>query len=125
MGVRSIPASTGGGIKSVQRGLAAAGGSVTITAVDTAKSFVKVFGTTSSGTISTTSTVDGTNANAVSGLTNSNISAQHASGGASIASRNLSAGANNLIAAVAQGFLSNSTTLVVSHPCRWEVIEFA
>jgi hypothetical protein len=125
MGVRAIPASAGGGIKSVQRGLAAAAGNVTITAVDISKSFVKVFGTTSSGTVASDSTVDAVGANAVSGLSGSNISAQHAGGGASIGARNLSGGTNNLVAAVAQGYLSTSTTLVVSHPCRWEVIEFA
>jgi hypothetical protein len=125
MGVRAIPASAGGGIKSVQRGSAAAAGNVTITAVDISKSFVKIFGTTSSGTVASTSQVDSVGSNAVSGLSGSNISAQHASGGSSIGARTLSGGANNLVAAVAQGFLANSTTLTVSHPCRWEVVEFA
>jgi hypothetical protein len=125
MAIKAIPASAGGGIKSVQRGLASAAGSVTITAVDTSKAFVQVYGTTSAGTIATDSTVDATNASACSGLSGSNISAQFANTGANIASRNISAGTNNLVAAVAQGYLSNSTTLVVSHACRWEVIEFA
>jgi hypothetical protein len=45
-------------------------------------------------------------------------------GGTSNQSGNLSGGSNNLVAAVVQGYLSNSTTLVVSGPCRWEVVEF-
>lgn len=45
-------ASAGGGILSVQRGSAGAAGSVTITSVNIAKSFVTVFGSASSGTVS-------------------------------------------------------------------------
>ena len=40
-------------------------------------------------------------------------------------STNLTGGSNNLVAAVVQGFLANSTTLTVSGACRWEVVEFA
>jgi hypothetical protein len=39
--------------------------------------------------------------------------------------QNISGGSNNLVAAVVQGYLSGSTSLVVSGPCRWEVVEFA
>ena len=34
------------------------------------------------------------------------------------------AGSTNLVAAVVQGYLSGSTSLVVSGACRWEVVEF-
>jgi len=37
---------------------------------------------------------------------------------------NITGGSNNLVAAVVQGFLANSTTLTVSGACRWEVVEF-
>ena len=37
---------------------------------------------------------------------------------------NVNAGTNNLVAAVVQGYLSNSTSLVVSGACRWEVVEY-
>ena len=37
---------------------------------------------------------------------------------------NFTGGSNNLVTAVVQGYLSNSTTLVVSGACRWEVVEF-
>jgi hypothetical protein len=37
---------------------------------------------------------------------------------------NITGGSNNLVAAVIQGFLANSTTLTVSGACRWEVVEF-
>lgn len=36
----------------------------------------------------------------------------------------VNAGSNNLVAGVIQGYLSNSTSLVVSGACRWEVVEF-
>jgi hypothetical protein len=38
---------------------------------------------------------------------------------------NITGGSNNLVAAVVQGYLSGSTSLVVSGACRWEVVEFA
>ena len=113
MGISVFPAAGGGGIKSVQRGSAAGSGNVTITAVDIAKSFVTVFGTASSGTVaasgSQTFRAGGNNANHWSG---------------SDAAYNITGGTNNLVAAIVQGYLSDSTTLVVSGACRWEVVEF-
>lgn len=94
-------------------------------------------GTTStfSGTISaTTGNVGRVSANQGS-LTNSgygaaigqNISSTSFNANAqniSLNATNLSGGTNNLVAAVVQGFLANSTTLTVSGPCRYEVVEF-
>ncbi len=51
-------ASAGGGILSVQRGSAGASGNVTITSVNIAKSFVTVFGSASSGTVSASFTMN-------------------------------------------------------------------
>jgi hypothetical protein len=143
MGVANVPSAAGGGIKSVQRGSAGASGNVTITAVDIAKSFVNVFGTTSSGTVAATGAVAGITGNIAQvdiqstahyttqfGISNNNafdgrkigrINATTFSGNAS----NISGGTTNLVAAVVQGFLANSTTLTVSGACRWEVVEFA
>ena len=64
MGSSTYPAAGGGGIKSVQRGLASAAGTVTITSVNISKSFVTIFGTTSSGSAA----ISG-NINAVNGST--------------------------------------------------------
>ena len=58
LSVLNQPAASSGGIKSVQRGSAASAGNVTITAVDIAKSFVTVFGTTSSGTVAASAVVN-------------------------------------------------------------------
>ena len=127
MGQSVFPPAGGGGIKSVQRGSAASAGDVTITSVDIAKSFVTVFGTASSGTIAATGTLasHAFNTNSKAGgnpntpaLTNSNMTG-------TIDAAALSGGTNNLVAAVVQGFLANSTTLTVSGACRYEVVEFA
>jgi hypothetical protein len=143
MAISTYPAASAGGIKSVQRGSAGGAGNVTITAVDIAKSFVTVFGTTSSGTVAASGTINATSGNigAQNGtLTRITSSCPIAGAGTSgnstfgnIAlnstsynanSTNLTGGSNNLVAAVVQGYLSNSTTLVVSGACRWEVVEF-
>jgi hypothetical protein len=149
-------ASAGGGIKAVQRGLASSAGTVTITAVDTAKAFVNVFGTTSSGSAAIAG-----NINASSGsmsAPNGNTAAANIAGGTGsgiggnfqnsagqnqqigavnafgwsgngqnvgLNATNMSAGTTNLVTAVVQGYLSGSTSLVVSGACRWEVVEFA
>jgi hypothetical protein len=116
--------SAGGGIKSVQRGSAGGSGTVTITAVDINKAFVNVFGTASSGTVAASATVGSTTGTFEAGGGFGTFS----NGGTrtiSINSTNLTGGSNNLVAAVVQGYLSNSTSLVVSGACRWEVVEFA
>jgi hypothetical protein len=58
MGIATFPAAGGGGIKSVQRGLAGSGGTVTISSVDTSKAFVTVYGTASSGTVAASASIN-------------------------------------------------------------------
>jgi len=143
MGVANVPSAAGGGIKLVQRGSAASSGNVTITAVDINKSFVTVFGTASSGTVAASATVPALNGNKAAGnIVAFGVTYQGRpanSGGNSFTinnwtssadaialnSGNLSGGSNNLVAAIVQGFLANSTTLTVSGACRFEVVEFA
>lgn len=172
LSVLNQPAASSGGIKSVQRGSAAGAGNVTITAVDITKSFVNVFGTTSSGTVAASGTINATSGNI--NASNGNIASTTFTSGSQTAngqyingfntgspwytllqsnaggnannlsftyynpattytgnstsfsanSTSLTGGSNNLVAAVVQGYLSNSTTLVVSGACRWEVVEF-
>jgi hypothetical protein len=139
-------------VKSVQRGSAAGAGTVTITAIDISKSMVNIFGTTSSGTVSasfnmsmnagnvqltgmrnnagptienahrrptgTTTTTAEDNSNDPGNLGWLKTVAVN-SGTATVG-----AGSNNLVAAVVQGYLSNSTSLVVSAACRYEIVEF-
>jgi hypothetical protein len=158
MAISVIPApSAGGGIKAVQRGLAASAGTVTITAVDMAKSFVTVYGTASSGTVGGTAAVSAQNGSTSASSGNINGKGAFLGGGSNFSpsftnspygggaqlmqiaasglnangqnisfnAQSLSGGSNNLVAAVVQGYLSGSTSLVVSGACRWEVVEFA
>jgi hypothetical protein len=149
MGVAQVPAASGSAVKSVQRGSAGGAGSVTITAVDINKSFVTVFGSASSGTVSASFGLNSSNV-VIPGVSttrygnyNSRYIPNVASAGTSsfmgnwsspnsitwvatqtVNAANTNAGSNNLVAATVQGYLSNSTTLVVSGACRWEVVEF-
>jgi hypothetical protein len=135
-------------VKSVQRGSAAGAGTVTITAIDISKSFVNVFGTTSSGTVSASFNMSmnagqvrligmssqqnnwgnagrpntATDGGYGTNLTNGNWFYQDTAVNSGTAS--VGAGSTNLVSAVVQGYLSNSTSLVVSGACRWEVVEF-
>jgi hypothetical protein len=118
-----LPAAAGGGIKSVQRGSAGSSGNVTITAVDIAKSFVTVFGTASSGTAIISGNVNVNSSNLIPKSGNQVNTVASGTGDASF-SATMSGGTTNLVAAVVQGFLANSTTLTVSAACRWEVVEF-
>lgn len=153
MGIAVFPAASAGGIKSVQRGSAGGAGSVTITAVDITKSFVNIYGTASSGTVAAAGTIGATTVtNSVhwgrkttGGSSSGNMEHRFAEGGIqntlsasntyagwgmpsttdNIAATSITGGSNNLVAAVVQGFLADSTTLTVSGACRWEVVEFA
>ena len=151
MAYQVIPPASGGGIKSVQRGSAGGAGNVTITAVNIAKSFVTVFGTASSGTTAASFGLNDSNFTLVgvptsrgdynkdsfrppsstttsATLVSSNaVTASYGAWtiGRTITTGTVNAGSNNLVAAVTQGFLANSTTLTVSGACRYEVVEFA
>lgn len=157
MGVANVPAAAGGGIKTVQRGSAGASGNVTITEVDISKSFVNIFGTASSGSVSASFNMS-MNAGTVSIIGQRSLRYQSSSqplntgfrpSGSTAAAAvyqgsvysthgawtqdrtvnsgnaSVGAGTNNLVSAVVQGFLANSTTLTVSGACRFEVVEFA
>lgn len=149
----TVPA--GSPIKSVQRGSAAGAGNVTITSIDINKAFVNIFGTTSSGNVSSsfnisansgnfnllgtgrwssTGSTSGSSYNVRPSTSTANQSATYsgshptkfwnATTTVNAGNFTVGSGSNNLVAAVVQGYLSNSTTLVVSGACRWEVVEF-
>ena len=142
MAINTFPA-VASPVKSVQRGSAGGAGTVTITAIDISKSMVNVFGTASSGTVAATGAISAangvTNTGQFLGRTYNNntfnapISGPGAVTGVNLWSpalnltmntQNLSGGTTNLVSAVVQGYLSNSTSLVVSAACRYEVVEF-
>lgn len=104
MGISVIPAAAGGGIKLVQRGNAASAGNITITAVDTTKAYVTTF--------SSASTERQVQMNHTIGPSSGSYGASFDMG-------------TNFIVGVNGAYLSNSTTLVATGACRWEVVEFA
>ena len=152
MAIATYPTASSGGIKSVQRGQAVSSGNITITSVDTTKTFVRSISEGASGTVATNSTNAAYNSTA----------AQHAlrqagGGGSTSTAGNLLTFANptaptsqanywvsfadshtitGATSAMSGGtmdattkqfgvYLSNSTTLVATGACRWEVVEFA
>ena len=132
MGVITIPVAAGGGIKSIQRGQAVSSGNITITAVDVNKSFVNSFSEGAAGTVSNSSSITGTLSSGGgdisgtgrgAGSVNASINA-----GGSFASysgtRTLSGGTMDATTKQMGVYLSNSTTLVATGACRWEVVEF-
>ena len=140
MGSTVFPApSAGGGIKLVQRGTAASAGNITITGVDTTKAFVTFVSQGAAGTVATNSTVSSTTGSA-SLSPSGGIGAQQQAGNASrygspnnpsysgsisVNSASLSGGTMDATTKQMGVYLSDSTTLVATGACRWEVVEFA
>jgi len=145
--------SGGGGVESVQRGVQASAGTVTISSVDTAKSivlsvskgsdgFVAARGTLDSGSISgstsgtlsaTSTTADGSGATFRTPFTPDFDSCTalfpNYSGTrtltATAASRTLSSGTTDLTTKQYSAVLTNSTTLTCDGPVEWQVIEYS
>lgn len=133
MGVSQIGGATSSSpVKSVQRGEALASGNITISAVDPNKTMVRSFSTGSSGTVAATGNITGTLSPAstislnVSGIY-TNPGGWGSTGNANptySGTRAISGGTTSLTSAVNGVYLSNSTTLVATGPCRYEVVEF-
>ena len=128
MGVLVIPAAAGGGIKSVQRGQAVSAGNVTITSVNVEKSFVTSFSEGSAGTVASNSASTGTLSPGGGAIQNVAFNGQPNGNAGSFASysgtRTFSGGTMDATVKVMGAYLSNSTTLVTTGACRWEIVEF-
>jgi hypothetical protein len=133
VGIASVPVAAGGGIKSVQRGQAVSAGSITITAVDVAKAFVRSFSEGAAGTVALTGSTTGSLTPSGGDIAGSGVNSQQFNAtvntGGSFASysgtRTLSGGTMDATTKQMGAYLSNSTTLVATGACRWEVVEFA
>ena len=138
MGLATFPAASSSPIRSIQRGVAATSGNITISSVDTTKTMVTSFSTSASGTVSGSGTLSAANgtvitpANAVAGNNYSSRYVAAAFAGPTfntetrniaLNSTNFSGGSTNLVSAAFGVYLSNATTLVASGACRYEVIE--
>jgi hypothetical protein len=130
MGIATVPATGGSGIRSIQRGTATVAGNITITAVDTTKTVVNSFSTSSTGTVAARATFGGTStfvnnvtqsgatvpSTAVPGDTSNTRTINHAS--------TMSGGTTDITVAEYGVYLLNSTTITATGPCRYEVIEY-
>ena len=129
MAINAFPAAAAGGIKLVQRGTAASAGNITITAVDTTKTFVRSFSEGAAGTVASNSSHYGSAPGSgkippgASDLGNSGSDGSW--GGSTVWSRALAGGTMDATTKQMGVYLSNSTTLVATGACRWEVVEFA
>ncbi len=124
MGITVFPASSGGGIKSIQRGTAASAGNITITSVNPAKTFVRSFSNGSGGTarVNNTMTINpsgggGGGAGGYSYVTGSSWPSAYTG--------TLGGGTTSITAETYGVYLSDATTLVATGACIWEVVEFA
>lgn len=127
MGVNIFPSNLSP-IKSIQRGLAASGGAITIASIDTTKSFVRSYSTGSAGSVGVSGTESGTLSPSGSYNFGGTGGGNASNGGGSfpnfIGTRSTSAGATSIIVAEYGAYITNSTTITATGACRWEVVEY-
>jgi hypothetical protein len=114
-------------IKSVQRGLSASAGNVTISTIDTSKSFINSFSTSSSGSVGTNSSTSGTLTPSGGNVSVSSPSFNPSGGSFPnyVGTRSYSGGSTSLTSASFGAYIANSTTITTTGACRWEVVEYA
>lgn len=123
MAIITYPAKASG-IKLIQRGTTSSAGGITISSVDTSKTFVRSYGTGSSGTVATNSSESGTlSPSGGSCASQGNGSNSGGSWPQYIGTRSLSGGTTSLVSIENGVYLTGSTTLQATGACRWEVIE--
>ena len=117
-------------IKNVQRGEATVAGNITITAVDPSKTIVNSFSTSSAGTVAATGDVaislspsGGETSRYISDVNAANF-LRSGSYPTYSGTGTLSGGTTNLTTAQYGAYLVNATTIAVTGPCRYEIIEF-
>ena len=134
MVISTFPAAGSSPIKSIQRGVAATSGNITISSVVTSKTQVTSFSTAASGTVSATGALSAATGNVI-GVANINTANNRYGDVAgrnmntttraiTLNATNLSGGSTNLTSAAFGVYLSDATTLVASGACRYEVIEY-
>lgn len=125
MALNIYPPSGGSPIKSIQRGVAASAGAITISSVDTSKSFLRSYSRGSAGSVGVTGTTSGTLS--PSGQPFQNQANQYISAGTFptfSGTRTLAAGATSLTSAEYGVYFTNSTTITATGACNWEVVEY-
>jgi hypothetical protein len=116
-------------IKSIQRGSTASAGNITISSIDTSKSFIRSYSTGSAGSVgvsgSESGTLNPTGSYNFGGTGGGNAS----SGGGSFPSyagtRSTGAGGTSITVSEYGAYIVNSTTITTTGACRWEVVEYS
>lgn len=127
MAQSTFPAAGGSPIKSIQRGNAVSAGTITISSVNTAKSFVRSFSNGSAGSVGATGTEAGTlsPSGGVIGRNGGSIADIQAGSFASYTgTRTFTAGSTALTTGLYGVVLTNATTLTADGACYWEVVEY-
>jgi hypothetical protein len=126
MGVAVFPAVSAAPIKSIQRGEAVSSGAITISAVNTGKTFVRSFSTGSAGSVGATGTDAGTlSPTGGTWLSSTGGILLAPQGSPSISgTRTFAAGATSLTTATFGVVLTDSTTITADGACRFEVVEY-
>ncbi len=116
-------------IKSIQRGSTSSAGNVTISSIDTNKSFIRSFSTGSAGSAQLVGNESGTlNPNGGSIVGPSGGGGAVAGGGTFAnysGNRTFSGGSTSITVQEYGAYIVNSTTITVSGACRWEVVEYS
>ena len=116
-------------IKSIQRGSAASAGSVSISSVDTSKSFIRSFSTGSTGSIQLVGNESGTLSPSGGSIVGPGGGGGAVSGGGTFANysgtRSFSGGSTSITVQEYGAYILNSATISVSGACRWEVVEYS
>jgi len=116
-------------IKSIQRGSTASAGNITISSVDTNKSFVRSFSTSSAGTIQLVGSESGTLSPSGGSIVGPGGGGGAVSGGGTFANyagtRSFSGGTTSITVQEYGVYITNSTTITATGACRWEVVEYS
>lgn len=128
MGIASLPAAASGVVKSIQRGEATTSGTITISAVDTTKTFVRSLSNAAAGTAASDSSETGTlnpSGGNILQLAGGNRFTRSGSQASYLGTRSFSGGTTTLASKEFGVVLTNSTTLTANGACYWEVVEYA
>lgn len=120
-----------GGVKSVQSGVKPSAGSITINAVNVAKSVVTSVSKGSAGTVAATGTIGRSNINLLISAANASgysLRADFPTGWESFIGYNdattITGGTTNLTTNQYSARITSSTSLLADGPCEWQVVEY-
>jgi hypothetical protein len=116
-------------IKSIQRGVASSAGNITISSIDTSKSFIRSYSTGAAGSAgvvgSESGTLSPTGFYSFGGTGGGNASAGGGSFPNYAGTRSNAAGSTTITVSEYGAYIVNSTTITATGSCRWEVVEYS